>query len=243
VLEAWGRTIKKFDEQLDHYKKHVKQMTGNERNPSYYTDEKWSAWVREKALRSRWSLALTRFALVTSNVTTYQTATLDGIFFCTENHQRLKKYCNCCVEETYFNSETGIPTKAYGKIKDIFVHKVPCHETDEEVYDSELRRKLLIRHAFTDSELLDGLTEPNMWREEVFINCDWYSSVDEEQKRDLISGLPRVSYDPGLSLNSRISYLKFMHAHNISLWPANGPDYKPEDHTEPLLVLHTNYVH
>jgi hypothetical protein len=237
VLETWGRTIKKFDEQLDKYKKYVKGMTGNERDPSYYTDEKWSAWMREKAFRDRWSLALTRFALVTSNVTTYQTATLDGIFFCTENHERLKKYCNSWVAETYKNTATGLPTKGYGKIKDIFVHRVPCHETDEEAYDSELRRKLPEKHAFTDSELLDGF----MWLEEVFINCDWYSFVDENQECDLISGLPRVSYDAGLSLNSRINYLKFMHAHNISLWPANGPDYNPEDHTEPLLVLHKNY--
>jgi len=242
VLETWGRTIKKLDEQLDHYKKYVKQMTGNERDPSYYTDEKWSAWVRKKAFKERWSLALTRFALVSSKVTTYQTATLDGIFFCTENHQRLKKYCNCYVEETYMDAVTSNQVKSYGKIKDIFVHKVPCHEADEEVYDTELRRKLPEKHEFTDSELHDGLNEPEMWREEVFINCDWYSSVDENQARDLISGLPKVSYDAGLSLNSRINYLKYMHSHNISLWPANGPDHNSEDHTEPLLVLHTNFV-
>ena len=119
---------------------------------------------------------------------------------------------------------------------------MPCHEADEEAYDTELRRKLPEKHEFTDSELHDGLNEPEMWREEVFINCDWYSSVDENQARDLISGLPKVSYDAGLSLNSRISYLKFMHAHNISLWPANGPDHNSEDQTEPLLVLHTNLV-
>lgn len=238
MLEAWGRTIKKFDEQLDHYKKFVEKSTGDKRSPSYYTDEKWSAWVRKKAFKERWSLALTRFALVSSKVTTYQTATLDGIFFCTENHQRLKKYCNCYVEETYTDAVTLKQVKAYGKIKDIFVHKVPCHEADEEVYDRELRRKLLDKHAFTDTELLDGF----MWREEVFINCDWYSSVDEKQELDLISGLPKVSYDAGLSLNSRISYLKFMHSHNISLWPANGPDHNSEDHKEPLLVLHTNFV-
>ena len=238
MLEAWGRTIKKFDEQLDHYKKFVEKSTGDKRSPSYYTDEKWSAWVRKKAFKERWSLALTRFALVSSKVTTYQTATLDGIFFCTENHQRLKKYCNCWVEETYTDVETLKRVKAYGKIKDIFVHKVPCHVADEEVYDRELRRKLLDKHEFTDTELRDGF----MWREEVFINCDWYSSVDEKQELDLISGLPKVSYDAGLSLNSRISYLKFMHSHNISLWPANGPDHNSEDHKEPLLVLHTNFA-
>ena len=238
MLEAWGRTIKKFDEQLDHYKKFVEKSTGDKRSPSYYTDEKWSAWVRKKAFKERWSLALTRFALVSSKVTTYQTATLDGIFFCTENHQQLKKYCNCWVEETYTDAETLKRVKAYGKIKDIFVHKVPCHVADEEVYDRELRRKLLDKHEFTDTELHDGF----MWREEVFINCDWYSSVDEKQELDLISGLPKVSYDAGLSLNSRISYLKFMHSHNISLWPANGPDHNSEDHKEPLLVLHTNFV-
>ena len=115
---------------------------------------------------------------------------------------------------------------------------MPCHVADEEVYDRELRRKLLDKHEFTDTELHDGF----MWREEVFINCDWYSSVDEKQELDLISGLPKVSYDAGLSLNSRISYLKFMHYHNISLWPANGPDHNSEDHKEPLLVLHTNFV-
>ena len=232
LLETWGRTIKKFDKKLDKYKNHVHGLTGDSRSPSFYTDEKWSAWVRRTAYQDRWSLALTRFALVTAIVTTYQTATLDGIFFCTEMHQRLKRYCNSWVEETYLDTNTGENTQAYGKIQDIFVHKVPCPE------DTILGGKLPERRMFTDSELQDGLSEPNMWREEVFINCDWYTPVDPTQKLDTISGLPIASYDAGLSLNSRVNYLKYMHSHNISLWPANGPDYDPTDHNEPLLVLH-----
>ena len=160
MLEAWGRTIKKFDKKLDKYKAHVHALTGDSRSPSFYTDEKWSEWVRRTAYQDRWSLAFTRFALVTAKVTTYQTATLDGIFFCTEMHQRLKRYCNNWVEETYLDTKTGTATKAYGKIQDIFVHKVPCPEDA-----SNLADKLPERRIFTDSDLQDGLSAPNMWRE------------------------------------------------------------------------------
>lgn len=217
----------------------MKDQTGDTRTLVYYTEDNWRYWFRERAYAQRYPLALARFAMVTADITSYETATFDGTFFCTQDHQNNKRYDNKWVEEVYKDTKTGLEVHSYGRIFDIFVHRVPCTE------ETNLNGFLETKHRFTDSELQAG-----PWTSDVFVNCDWCSPLApidgvEQPVLEPISGLPQVSYDAGLSANSRIAFLKFMFCHNIVLWPANGPDYvydgqESEDNMH-WLVLHKHY--
>ena len=240
VLEAWGRLYPRFDKVLDAYKRFVQDQTGDKRTPVFYTEASWKNWFQERAYVKRYPLALARFAMVTADIISYETATFDGTFFCTQAHQENKRFDNKWVEEVYKDTKTGQQVHSYGRIFDIFVHRLPC--TEETNLDGFLETK----HRFTDSELQAG-----PWTSDVFINCDWYSPLEpidgvEQPFFEPISGLPQVSYDAGLSLNSRIAFLKYMYCHNIVLWPANGPDYdfdclESDENRLHWLVLHKHY--